>query len=41
MGWISYNRALTQSEMENNADIITNYYRALNYSDYTIAAILR
>lgn len=40
MAWVSENRALTQAEMENNADIIVAYYRSLNYADLTIAAIL-
>ena len=40
MAWISVNRVLTQSEMENNADIIISYYRSINYNDKTIAAIL-
>jgi len=40
MSWISENRALSVSEMENNADIIIAYYRSLNYSDLTIASIL-
>lgn len=40
MPWISRSGALTQSEMENNADIIINYYRSLGINDKTIAAIL-
>lgn len=40
MAWISRSSALTQSEMENNADIIINYYRSLGINDKTIAAIL-
>ena len=40
MAWVVANRTLTQSEMENNADIIIAYYRSLNYSDETISAIL-
>ena len=40
MAWISDDRYLTQSEMENNANIIINYYRSLNINDNTIAAIL-
>lgn len=40
MAWISENRALTQAEMENNADIIIAYYRSINYDDKTISAIL-
>ena len=40
MAWISRSGALTQSEMENNADIIINYYRSLGINDKTIAGIL-
>lgn len=40
MAWISEDRYLSQSEMENNANIIINYYRSLNINDNTIAAIL-
>ena len=40
MAWISRSGALTQSEMENNADIIINYYRSLGINDKTIASIL-
>lgn len=40
MSWISRSGALTQSEMENNANIIINYYRSLGINDKTIAAIL-
>lgn len=40
MAWVSENRALTQAEMENNADIIIAYYRSINYADKTIASIL-
>lgn len=40
MAWISEDRYLTQSEMENNANIIINYYRSLNINDCTIAGIL-
>ena len=40
MSWISRNGVLTQSEMENNADIVIAYYRSLNINDKTIAAIL-
>lgn len=40
MAWISRSGALTQSEMENNADIIINYYRGLGINDKTIAGIL-
>lgn len=31
---------MTQSEMENNANIVINYYRSLEYNDATIAALL-
>lgn len=40
MAWISEDRYLTQSEMENNANIIINYYRSIGIDDCTIAAIL-
>ena len=40
MAWISEDRYLNQSEMENNADIIISYYRSLNINDKTIGAIL-
>ena len=40
MAWISRSGALTQSEMENNANIIINYYRNLGINDRTIAGIL-
>lgn len=40
MAWISRAGALTQAEMENNADIIINYYRTLGINDRTIAGIL-
>lgn len=40
MAWVSEDRYLTQSEMENNADIIINYYRGIGLNDNTIAAIL-
>ena len=40
MAWVVDNRTLTQSEMENNADIIISYLRSQNYSDETISAIL-
>ena len=38
--WISGNFTLNQAEMENNADIIIDYYRNLGINDKTIAAIL-
>lgn len=38
--WVSVDRYLTQSEMENNANIIINYYRSQGINDNTIAAIL-
>lgn len=40
MAWISRQGALTQSEMENNANIIINYYRSIDVDDRTIACIL-
>lgn len=40
MAWISRQGALTQSEMENNANIIINYYRSIGVDDRTIACIL-
>ena len=40
MPWIDDDRYLNQAEMENNADIIINYYRSQNINDKTIAAIL-
>ena len=40
MAWISRAGSLTQAEMQNNADIIINYYRALGINDRTIAGIL-
>lgn len=40
MAWISRNGALTEVEMQNNADIITAYLRNLGVNDATIGAIL-
>lgn len=40
MAWISDDRYLSQSEQENNANIIINYYRSIGIDDNTIAAIL-
>ena len=40
MAWISRNSALTQAEMENNANIVIAYYRGLGINDNTIAGIL-
>lgn len=40
MPWISSSGALTQSEMENNADYVISYFRDLAYNDRTISAIL-
>ena len=40
MSWISRSGALTQAEMENNADIVIAYYRSLGINDNTIAGIL-
>lgn len=38
--WIARDDYLNQSEMENNANIIINYYRSIGVNDNTIAAIL-
>ena len=38
--WIARDDYLNQSEMENNATIIINYYRSIGLEDRTIAAIL-
>lgn len=38
--WISKDTYLNQSEMENNATIIINYYRSIGIEDRTIAGIL-
>lgn len=40
MAWISRSGALTQAEMENNADIVIAYYRSQGINDSTIAGIL-
>ena len=40
MPWISRNSSLTQSEMENNANIVIAYYRSIGVEDRTIASIL-
>lgn len=40
MPWISRSGALTQTETENNADIVIAYYRSLGINDNTIAGIL-
>lgn len=40
MPWIDDDRYLSQSEMENNANIIIAYYRSLGINDSTIAALL-
>lgn len=40
MAWISDDRYLSQSEMENNANIIIAYYRRIGMDDRTIAGIL-
>ena len=40
MAWVSRDDYLTQAEMENNANIIINYYRGIGLNDSTIAAIL-
>lgn len=39
-GWIYRDGSLNQSEMENNATIVIDYYRSQGLNDYTIAAIL-
>lgn len=38
--WISRAGGLTQTEMENNANIVINTYRSMGYHDMTIAGIL-
>lgn len=38
--WVSRDDYLNQSEMENNATIIINYYRSIGLEDRTIAGIL-
>lgn len=40
MSWISRAGPLTRQEMENNANIVINYYRSININDNTIAGIL-
>lgn len=40
MAWVSRDAYLSQSEMENNANIVISYYRGQNLDDRTIAAIL-
>lgn len=40
MAWISKDEYLNRAEMENNANIIINYYRSIGINDCTIAAIL-
>lgn len=40
MAWIDDDRYLNQTEMENNADIVINYYRSIGINDKTIAGIL-
>lgn len=40
MAWISRSGALTQAEMENNADIVIAYFRSQGINDNTIAGIL-
>lgn len=37
MPWVTDNRYLTQSEKENNANIIIAYYRSIGLDDRTIA----
>ena len=38
--WIAVDRYLTESEMQNNANIIISYYRGIGIDDCTISAIL-
>lgn len=38
--WVSRDDYLSQSEMENNATIVINYYRSIGLEDRTIAAIV-
>ena len=40
MGWISKNAYLSDSEMQNNADIIIAYYQSIGLDNATIAGIL-
>lgn len=40
MPWISSDSALTQTQMENNADMVISYFRDLAYDDRTISALL-
>lgn len=40
MPWISKDKYLSQSEMENNATIIIQYYRSLGINDNSIAGML-
>ena len=40
MPWISKDSYLSQSEMENNATIIIQYYRSLGINDNSIAGML-
>lgn len=40
MAWISGSGALSQSQMENNANIVIAYYRSIGVNDKTIAGIL-
>lgn len=40
MAWISGNRYLTMSEMQNNADLIHYYFSAKGWTDNAIAAML-
>ena len=41
MQWIVGNRHLSQSEKENNANIIIQHYRAVGIADKTIARNFR
>ena len=40
MGWITSSTYLNQSQMQNNANIIIDYYRSIGINDKTISAIL-
>ena len=40
MPWITSNNFLTQSQMENNADIVISHLRSNNFNSKTIAGIL-
>lgn len=40
MSWIAGNRALTRSESDNNARIVTSFFRQQRWNDMSIAAIV-